>query len=283
MNKIGTKGVDGTLVGTISTDGNGEFTETFAIPSGLRSENRIAIRAESPKYAWSYAYNWFENVTRGDSSSGGTSNSGAVISILKVVEDRSVRFQAERLPASTRFNVWLGWQGRQGNVTYPNAAVALYSDRDGIMEETLEIPRELRDRSTLVLRLETAGSSRVVATKWFVNSSSQDGSGSGSSGGFNNGAPTLQIHSVQQDAWVNLMAGNLPKRTKFVVLMGRMGTEGVDGIEVGEFKTDSQGQFGGSFEIPRKLQGKDRIAIRIEATDDSGVYAFTWFENKTTP
>lgn len=60
LNYIYTTGVDGTLVATIKTGANGEFTDTYTIPAFLHGQDQIAIRLESPSSGY-YAYNWFYN------------------------------------------------------------------------------------------------------------------------------------------------------------------------------------------------------------------------------
>lgn len=35
-----------------------------------------------------------------------------------------------------------------------------------------------------------------------------------------------------------------------------------------------------SFNIPKELRGKEQIAIRLQAADGSGYYAYTWFANQ---
>ena len=60
MNYMGTDGVEGTLVETITTGDSGEFTGTFAIPEEFQSEAQVSIRVENPT-SGHYAYNWFSN------------------------------------------------------------------------------------------------------------------------------------------------------------------------------------------------------------------------------
>jgi hypothetical protein len=92
--------------------------------------------------------------------------------------------------------------------------------------------------------------------------------------------PTITILSVVEDKSVTIRANNYPADTKFDVLMGKMGTNGVDGIKVDSIDSRNGGTFTASFEIPRKLRGEDRIAIRLES--NSGYYSYNWFENATS-
>jgi LysM repeat protein len=60
MNKMGTQGKNGILVGTIASGSGGSVEQTFRIPSQLQGLNKIAIRIQSPKSGF-FAYNWFYN------------------------------------------------------------------------------------------------------------------------------------------------------------------------------------------------------------------------------
>jgi LysM repeat protein len=60
MGRMGTRGVNGILAGTIEIGNRGSFIVTFEIPSALYGRSQIAIRLESPESGY-YAYNWFNN------------------------------------------------------------------------------------------------------------------------------------------------------------------------------------------------------------------------------
>jgi len=64
MGLIGTKGVNGILVGTFNSGAGGSMLINLMIPAALESENLIAVRLESTTGSY-YAYNWFTNVTFG--------------------------------------------------------------------------------------------------------------------------------------------------------------------------------------------------------------------------
>lgn len=59
LGKNGTLGVNGVLVGTATTDANGQFSATYTLPENLRADAIIAIRVESQNGR--YAYDWFWN------------------------------------------------------------------------------------------------------------------------------------------------------------------------------------------------------------------------------
>jgi hypothetical protein len=60
MGKMGTRGVNGALAGTIETGNGSSFVVTFQIPANLYGLNQISIRLESPDSGY-FAYNWFYN------------------------------------------------------------------------------------------------------------------------------------------------------------------------------------------------------------------------------
>ncbi|MGB7876015.1 MAG: hypothetical protein WBL25_16660, partial [Anaerolineales bacterium] len=91
--------------------------------------------------------------------------------------------------------------------------------------------------------------------------------------------PTIAILSVVEDESVTIRANNYPANTKFDVFMGKMGTNGVNGIKVDSINSRNGGTFTATFEIPRKLRGEDQIAIRLEGS--SGYYSYNWFKNIT--
>ncbi|MCL4562396.1 MAG: hypothetical protein M1281_17515 [Chloroflexi bacterium] len=61
MGKIGTRGVNGILVGSTESGQGGQFTAIYKIPAELAGLSQISIRLESP--AGYFSYNWFYNNT----------------------------------------------------------------------------------------------------------------------------------------------------------------------------------------------------------------------------
>ena len=60
MGLLGTKGVDGIVVGSVNSGDGGSLQFTFDIPEELQSEDAIAIRLDSTTGGY-YSYNWFYN------------------------------------------------------------------------------------------------------------------------------------------------------------------------------------------------------------------------------
>jgi hypothetical protein len=62
MGAYGTRGIDGTNVGSTNSGAGGNLSATYNIPSSLAGSTRIAIRLQSPTSGY-FAYNWFWNNT----------------------------------------------------------------------------------------------------------------------------------------------------------------------------------------------------------------------------
>ena len=60
MGPMGSKGINGIVIGTTYSGPGGRFTMKYDIPPALKGSSQIAIRLESPTSNY-YAYNWFYN------------------------------------------------------------------------------------------------------------------------------------------------------------------------------------------------------------------------------
>ena len=74
------------------------------------------------------------------------------------------------------------------------------------------------------------------------------------------------LPSVVPDEVVTIRTHNFPPNRTFVVMMGHMGTHGIEGTPVGTFYSGIGGTMTATFPIPVLLKGLERIAIRAEAT-----------------
>jgi len=90
--------------------------------------------------------------------------------------------------------------------------------------------------------------------------------------------PTFSISEVKTDESVTILTNNMPANKNFNVLMGEIGTKGIDGIIVATLNSDKGGSFLATFPIPEQLKGRAQIAIRLEGTDNP-YYAYNWFWN----
>ena len=93
--------------------------------------------------------------------------------------------------------------------------------------------------------------------------------------------PTFAIATVTRDTSVTIQTANFPAGQKFDVLMGPMGTHGVNGTAAGKLDSGSGGALTGTFNIPNNLKGLAQISIRLQSS--SGYFAFNWFFNNTYP
>lgn len=92
--------------------------------------------------------------------------------------------------------------------------------------------------------------------------------------------PTFTIAAVVRDQTVTLHTANFPAHQKFDVRMGRIGTQGVNGLLVTTTDSGQGGSFSATYTIPAELRGQRQIAIRLESK--SGHYAYNWFYNTST-
>ena len=90
--------------------------------------------------------------------------------------------------------------------------------------------------------------------------------------------PTISIVSVVKDTSVTIKTANFPANDSFNVLMGTFGTLGVNGTKVGTFNSGTGGTLTATFNIPAGLQGRQRLAIRLQSPT-SGFFSYNWFWN----
>lgn len=92
--------------------------------------------------------------------------------------------------------------------------------------------------------------------------------------------PTFEIVSVVKNEQVTIKTNNFPLETDFVVTMGEISTQGIDGVVVARTNSGQGGSFTTTYPIPAKLQGKYQIAIRLQSS--TGYYSYNWFYNNST-
>jgi hypothetical protein len=174
MGAIGTRGVNGTVVGTTASAAGGAFDATYTIPAGLKGAEMIAIRMEADTGGW-FAYNWFFN-TGGSSSPAPTVTPGGptatpgfsgipTFTIASVVKGTSVTITTKNFPPNTTFTARMGAFGTQG----VNGTVVGTSDSGagGVYNATFTIPASMVSASRIAIRLESA--SGYFAYNWFWN------------------------------------------------------------------------------------------------------------------
>lgn len=298
MGKIGTQGVGGIVVGTTDSGTGGVQTFTYTLPAELVGSAQVAIRMQSPTSGY-FAYNWFYNSTvPGTTSPQPTptatpatppTSSGysgfPTFSIESVVPDKSVTIETNNLPANDTFTVTMGKIGTKGAGGLEVASTN--SGAGGVQTFTYNIPASLAGMNQIAIRMQSPDSG-YFAYNWFFNSSA-GATGSpqpspsatpGPSGYI--GFPTFSIGSVVQDKTVTIKTDNLPPNDTFTVTMGKIGTQGINGVEVGTTNSGAGGAQTFTYNIPASLAGLDLVAIRMQSPT-SGYFAYNWFVNQTSP
>ena len=280
MGEIGTKGIDGIIVAALNSDKGGSFLATFPIPEQLKGRAQIAIRLEGTDNPY-YAYNWFWN----DAKNGTWPEDYPpaqpptcacnipTFSIKSVVKGEDVTITTYNFPKNVEFTVLMGKMWTRGINGIEVAT--LNSGEGGSFEATFDIPAELANEERIAIRLEGTGG--YYAYNWFWNNTASTPPAEPVDG--YSGYPYFFITAVEKDTTVSIKAYNLPKDTDFTVLMGKMWTMGINGIEVTTLNSGEGGTLEATFDIPAELAGEQRIAIRLQG---EVYYAYNWFWNNTT-
>jgi len=280
MGEIGTKGIDGIIVAALNSDKGGSFLATFPIPEQLKGRAQIAIRLEGTDNPY-YAYNWFWN----DAKNGTWPEDYPpaqpptcacnipTFSIKSVVKGEDVTITTYNFPKNVEFTVLMGKMWTRGINGIEVAT--LKSGEGGSFEATFDIPAELANEERIAIRLEGTGG--YYAYNWFWNNTASTPPAEPVDG--YSGYPYFFITAVEKDTTVSIKAYNLPKDTDFTVLMGKMWTMGINGIEVTTLNSGEGGTLEATFAIPAELAGEQRIAIRLQG---EVYYAYNWFWNNTT-
>jgi len=280
MGEIGTKGIDGIIVAALNSDKGGSFLATFPIPEQLKGRAQIAIRLEGTDNPY-YAYNWFWNDAKDgtwpeDYPPAQPSTCACNIptfSIKSVVKGEDVTITTYNFPKNVEFTVLMGKMWTRGINGIEVAT--LNSGEGGSFEATFDIPEELANEERIAIRLEGTGG--YYAYNWFWNNTASTPPAEPVDG--YSGYPYFFITAVEKDTTVSIKAYNLPKDTDFTVLMGKMWTMGINGIEVTTLNSGEGGTLEATFAIPAELAGEQRIAIRLQG---EVYYAYNWFWNNTT-
>ncbi|MBU1660181.1 MAG: hypothetical protein KKD28_01760 [Chloroflexi bacterium] len=170
MNWMGTQGVAGTVVETVTTDASGKLSNsTYAIPGFLSTSYKIAIRLESPTTNY-YAYNWFYNNSTGVILPTPTPTwySGyPTFAITAVQKNNTVSIAGHNFPPDSSFWVRMNWMGTQGIAGVVVETVT--TDANGnLSNSTYAIPGFLDNSYKIAIRLESA-TSYYYAYNWFYN------------------------------------------------------------------------------------------------------------------
>ncbi|MEJ2707979.1 MAG: hypothetical protein P8074_10245 [Anaerolineales bacterium] len=287
MGQFGTRGINGIKVTSVSSGSGGSFTATYDIPAALQGLYRIAIRLQSNTGSGYFAYNWFYNNTTGSGTGTGTTPSTGysgypTFSIQAVVRDKTVTVRTNNLPANQDFKVLMGPMGTRGINGYQ--VTTFDTGSGGAQTLTFDIPSQLAGSYQISIRMQSISGSGLFAYNWFYNNTTGSGTGGGTTtppSTVYSGFPTFSIQSVVRNQTVTVRTHNLPPNETFKVLMGPMGTRGINGYQVTTFDTGSGGAQTLTFDIPSQLAGSYQISIRMQSISGSGLFAYNWFYNNT--
>lgn len=192
--------------------------------------------------------------------------------IVKVVVDDSVTIRTHNFPADMTFAVRMGKIGTRaiGGIKITETD----SGKGGTFEVTYKIPSELKGLAQISIRMD--GSLGYYAYNWFYNKTSTTTTATPVPAG---SVPTFSITAVVRDDSVTVKTSNFPANRTFTVLMGKIGTRAIGGVEVGKTDSGKGGSFEATYKIPSSLKGLAQISIRM---DSAPYYAYNWFYNNST-
>lgn len=169
MNYMGTRGINGYKVATVSSGAGGKMTFTFPIPDHLKGEYQIAIRLQSNTGSAFAAYNWFYNNTGGSGGTGGIPGyyGYPTFSIASVVRNQSVTIMIYNLPPGDKFDVFMGPMGSQGQGGY--YVSSFDAGAGGSQTLTFTIPTQLYGAYQISIRIQSNTGTGLYAYNWFYN------------------------------------------------------------------------------------------------------------------
>jgi hypothetical protein len=285
MGPMGSKGINGIIIGTTYSGPGGRFTMKYDIPPALKGSYQIAIRLESETSGY-YAYNWFYNTNTNVPAPAPQppGYSGyPTFNIASVEKGKTVTITPKNFPPNDEFDVRMNWMGTRG-VAGAIVETVTTNANGKLSETTFEIPDFLANAYQVAIRLESP-TSGYYAYNWFYNNTTTGGTPGDPDPDVPSyvGYPTFAIAAVNRDKNVKIVPSNFPPNDTFKVRMNWMGTRGVGGTIVQTVTTDSKGNLSDlKYPVPDYLKGSYQIAIRLESPT-TGYYAFNWFYNNTYP
>lgn len=173
MNNMGTRGVNGYHVATISSGSGGSFTDTYTIPAALKGNHQIAIRFQSTTGSGYFAYNWFNNKGAKYGTGGAyKSKSGyyghPYVSIVNVVKNKNVTIKITNLPKNDSYKVLMNTMGTKG-VNGTNVGT-FNSGAGGTQTMKVKIPASLKGKSVIAIRVQSTSGTGYYTYNWFSNS-----------------------------------------------------------------------------------------------------------------
>ena len=199
-------------------------------------------------------------------------------SVIGVVQNSSVTIKTSNFPDNMLYAVEIGCSSCG---TAAASVGNLDSDKGGTFKQVFTIPAGFSGVTNLWIRLTQTNNSDAK-TQYFTNATVY-----GSGGKYYPvytykyyNIPTIHINSVVRNSTVTFTTYNFPANHTFTVLMGSMGSRGVNGYNAGTFNSGSGGTMTLTFNIPSQMYGAHQIAIRTQSTS-GGYYSYNWFYNNT--
>ena len=178
MGPMGSKGVNGVVVGTMNSGVGGVLKATFNVPAQLATAYQVAIRAQTAHQYPYFAYNWFYNNTTG---TGGQPTpppqpqpvpppvytGTPTFTVCGVVQNQTVTIKTKDFPPNQSFQITMGPFGTQGIGGYQVGT--LTSGAGGQLTATYTFPPQMIGASRIAIRAQTAGPNPFFAYNWFWN------------------------------------------------------------------------------------------------------------------
>jgi hypothetical protein len=184
-------------------------------------------------------------------------NTGAGVRVYatSVKEDQSVTLQGKSLSADTTYTIYLSNYKSKQSVSYSVGAVT--TNKEGGFKGTYNLPGKLADVS--LIKVIVTNGKGDTASNWFYNMTTDKNTGGV-------GSPTLNftIVSVDKGKTVKIQANNLLPNVKYQITMGKSGTLGIGGINVGTLRDSKGGTVTATFDIPEDLANRSKLDLRIE-------------------
>ena len=183
MGKMYTRGIDGIKVGEFNSGAGGSLTKTFNIPSELKDEARISIRASTAHANPYYSFNWFHNNDAPATSptptpeptpdpgagTGGLYTGIPTFKICEVDRNNTVKIVTNNFPPNQTFTVKMGPMYSRG---IGGIVVETFdSEGGGTLTKEFTIPADLHDSYKIAIRAETSHPYPYAffAYNWFYN------------------------------------------------------------------------------------------------------------------
>lgn len=179
MGAIGTRGVNGTPVGTFSSGAGGSFDVTVDIPDGLKDAYQVAIRTQTAHFNPYYSFNWFYNASvpvaeKPEPTPQPNVDPAPVYTgvptfiVCEVSRDSSVTIATKNLPPNQTFTVRMGSFGTAGIGGI--VAGSFDTGEGGALNVSVAIPDALNGYGRIAIRAQTNHAAPYYAYNWFYNS-----------------------------------------------------------------------------------------------------------------